>query len=174
MTDKCSSIPIPIFTAKNKRKPSDNPAFYAWISEKTPRRNHFQSHHPSKKKNKKPHIKNSAISWRCWVLPVFFMVLSYKKQEKAFHPLARGTQKHAVLGNLKGTVTKPADDRRQQIELRIFLRSPDSPRADLNALPMQNSVTVRRQICRGKGRSPPGPKAQPRHCWVTSMLLPRN
>lgn len=88
------------------------------------------------------------------------MILGYKKQEKALHPLARGTQKHAVLGNLKGTVTKPADDRRQQIELRIFLRSPDSPRADLNALPMQNSVTVRRQICRGKGRSPPGLKAQ--------------
>lgn len=74
------------------------------------------------------------------------MILSYKKQEKTLHPLAWGTQKHAVLGNLKGTVTKPADDRRQQIELRIFLRSPDSPRADLNALPMQNSVTVRRQI----------------------------
>lgn len=86
------------------------------------------------------------------------MILSYKKQEKALHPLARGTQKHAVLGNMKGTVTKPADDRRRQIELRIFLRSPDSPRADLNALPMQNSVIVRRQICRGKRPLSAGPE----------------
>lgn len=163
------------FTAKNKQKPSHNPAFYTWVSEKTPRQNHFQSHRPSKKKKKKkPHIKKLSNILEVLSITSFFMILSYKKQEKALHPLARGTQKHAVLGNLKGTVTKPADDRRQQIELRIFLCSPDSPRADLNALPMQNSVIVRRQICRGKGRSPPGLKARSRHCWVTSMLLPRN
>lgn len=169
MTNKCSLIPSN-FTAKNKRKPSHNPAFYIWISEKTPRRNHFQSHYPSKKKTfkKTQQYPGGAEYYQ------FFMIPSYKKQEKALHPLARGTQKHAVLGNLKETVTKPADDRRQQIELRIFLCSPDSPRADLNALPMQNSVIVRRQICRSKGCSLPGLKAQSCHCWVTSMLLPRN
>lgn len=89
----------------------------------------------------------------------WFYITKLQKCEKVSHRLARESQKHAVLCNLKGI--------RQSLWISMVETSaadippPSSPtphwqpEANLNAVPMQISVIVMRQICRGKGHFPP-------------------